>query len=60
MEIEIPKIIELLYYAMVTGPNPKVWPENLKGDPIKAHGLWCFYSGISMGIQLGSASFELF
>ncbi|NBI65349.1 hypothetical protein D1646_00705 [Pseudoflavonifractor sp. 60] len=60
MNIEIPKIIELLYYAMVTGPNPGFWPEHLKKDPVMGHGLWCFYSGISMGLQLGSASFELF
>ena len=60
MEIEIPEIIELLYRGMVTGPDPRLWPEHLKDDPIKAHGLWCFYSGISMGLQLGSAFFELF
>ena len=38
MEIEIPEIIELLYSAVVTGPNPRVWPEHLKKDPVRAHG----------------------
>ncbi len=57
METEIPMIIELLYRGMVTGPNPNFWPEEMKDDPVMGHGLWCFYSGLRMGLQLGAACF---
>lgn len=55
---EIPLVIELLYSAMVTGPDPRLWPEHLKDNPVRAHGLWSFYSGLRMGLQLGSACLE--
>ena len=55
MDVEIPEIAELLYYATVTGPDPKLWPEHLRDNPVKAHGLWSFYSGLRMGLQLGAA-----
>lgn len=55
MDNEIPNIVELLYYAMVTGPDKRLWPEHLRDDPVKAHGLWSFYSGLRMGLQLGAA-----
>ena len=55
MNNEIPDIIELIYRGMVTGPDPELWPEHLMDDPVKAHGLWSFYSGLRMGLQLGAA-----
>lgn len=55
MEKEIPTMVELLYCGMVTGPDPKFWPDYLKEDPVRAHGLWSFYSGLKMGLQLGAA-----
>ena len=54
MDVEIPEIAEPLYYATVTGPDPKLWPEHLRDNPVKAHGLWSFYSGLCMGLQLGA------
>ncbi|USF25705.1 hypothetical protein N510_000617 [Firmicutes bacterium ASF500] len=55
MEHEIPMIVKLLYAGMVTGPDPSFWPEEMKDDPIRGHGLWTFYSGLRMGLQLGAA-----
>ena len=56
--MEIHDIVELLYLGMVTGPDPKLWPDEMKDDPVAAHGLWAFYSGLRMGLQLGSACLE--
>ena len=58
MEIEIPLIVKLLYFGSVTGPDPRLWPDEMKDDPVAAHGLWSFYSGLRMGLQLGSACLE--
>lgn len=58
MDIEIPMVVELLYYGMVSGPDPRLWPERLRDDPVRGHGLWSFYSGLRMGLQLGSACLE--
>ena len=58
MDNEIPDMVELLYYGMVTGPDPALWPENLRDDPVRAHGLWSFYSGLRMGLQLGVACLD--
>ena len=55
MDVEIPEIAELLYYATVTGPDPKRGNEHLIDNAVKAHGLWSFYSGLRMGLQLGAA-----
>lgn len=59
MPPEIPEMVEFLYRGMVTGPDPRLWPEHLRDDPVRAHGLWCFYSGLRMGLQLGAACFDL-
>lgn len=58
LDNEIPTIVEPLYRAMVTGPDPKFWPDYIKDDPIKAHGLWNFYSGLRMGLQPGEACLD--
>ncbi len=50
MEIEIPLIVKLLYFGSVTGPDPRLWPDEMKDDPVAAHGLWSFYSGLRMGL----------
>lgn len=54
MEVEIPQVVELIYHGMVTGPDPRLWPEHLRNNPVRAHGLWSFYSGLCMGLQLGA------
>lgn len=58
MEPEIPMIIEELYSYFVTEPNPEFWPDRFKKDTVKGHGLWSFYQGVRLGIQLADASME--
>lgn len=58
MDNQIPIIIEQLYLAIVTEPNPNFWPDYLKDVPIKGHGLWSFYRGLQVGLQLANACFE--
>ena len=58
MEIEVPTTIEELYLGLYPGPDPSQWPEYLKGDPVRAHGLLSFYRGLKLGICLGDACFD--
>lgn len=58
MSNEIPLVVELLYRSMVTEPDQRFWPEYLRNDPVRGHGLWSFYSGLKTGLQLGSACLE--
>lgn len=52
---EIPDIIDLLYHAWVPSPDPHQWPEYLEKDPVRGYGLYCFYQGVSLGLQLEEA-----
>lgn len=58
METQIPKIVEELYLYFVTAPNPEFWPEYLRHDPVKGHGLWAFCQGLRLGVQLTDACLE--
>lgn len=58
MDNQIPTIIEVLYHAIVAEPEPRFWPDYLKDAPIKGHGLWSFYRGLQVGLQLANACFE--
>lgn len=58
MEHEIPIVIDSLYRYFVTRPNPKFWPDYFKEDPIQGHGLWSFYQGLRLGLQLADACLE--
>lgn len=58
MEPQIPFIIETLYPYFVPEPIPEYWPDHLRGDPIRAHGLWAFYQGLQLGLQLADACLE--
>lgn len=58
MEINIPTIVEELYLGLCPGPDPRKWPEYLKNDPVRAHGLVSFYRGLQLGIQLSDACFD--
>lgn len=51
----IPTFIEELYLGLYPGPDPKQWPEYLRDDPVRAHGLLSFYRGLKLGIRLGAA-----
>ena len=59
MDGQIPLIIEDLYRYFVTEPNPKFGPDHISDDPVKAHGLWAFYQGVRLGMQMSAASLEL-
>ena len=58
MEPHIPIIVEMLYKYFVTQPDPSFWPDHLNADPVHGHGLWSFYQGLQLGIQLMDASLE--
>ena len=58
MEPTIPAIVEALYKYFVTQPDPRFWPDYLKKDPIQGHGLWSFYQGLCLGVQLTDACME--
>lgn len=58
MEPKIPVIVEQLYRCFVTEPDPRFWPEYLRDLPVKGHGLWSFYQGLCLGIQLTDACLE--
>ncbi len=58
MDDQIPFIVEDLYQYLVVPPDPRFWPEYLQNDPVKAHGLYSFYQGLRVGIQLADACLE--
>ena len=58
MEPNIPVIVEQLYGYFVAEPEPSFWPEYVRDDPIKGHGLWAFYQGLQLGMQLTDACLE--
>lgn len=58
MDPNIPVIVEQLYGYFVTEPEPSFWPEHVRSNPIKGHGLWAFYQGLQLGMQLTAACLE--
>lgn len=58
MESEIPMVVEELYHYFVTRPDPRFWPDYVKHDPVQGHGLWAFYQGLRLGVQLAGATLE--
>ena len=58
MEHPIPYVAEELYHAFVPPPDPAFWPEYLRHDPVRAHGLWSFYQGLRLGFQMADACVE--
>lgn len=55
MDHEFPIIVEELYNAFVGEPQPFLWPERLRDVPIRGHGMWAFYRGLQVGVQLAAA-----
>lgn len=55
---KIPMIVQSLYPYFVTEPNPEFWPDHLKKNPVQGHGLWAFYQGLRLGVQLTDACLE--
>ena len=58
MDPNIPIIVELLYRYFVNEPDPGFWPDYLRNDPIRGHGLWAFYQGLRLGIQVTDACLD--
>lgn len=58
MENQIPTIVEELYHAFVGEPKPFFWPEHLRKKPLWGHGMWAFYQGLQVGIQIAAACLE--
>lgn len=58
MENQIPIIVEELYHAIVGQPQPFLWPEDLRKVPIQGHGMWAFYRGLQIGVQIAAACLE--
>ncbi len=58
MEYEIPMVVDILYCYFVTQPDPAFWPDHFKNDPVQGHGLWAFYQGLCLGVQLADATLE--
>ncbi len=54
----IPLVVEDLYRYFVPLPNPDFWPAYFQDDPVRGHGLWSFYQGLQLGIQLTDACLE--
>lgn len=55
----IPAIIEDLYPYLVNIPDREQWPEYLQDNPAKAHGVYGFYQGLRLGLQLAAAGLEV-
>ena len=51
-------MIDELYRYQVTEPNPEFWPAYLKSCPIQGHGLYSFYQGLKLGLQLADACLD--
>lgn len=58
MDHEFPIIIEVLYNALVGEPQPFLWPERLRGVPLRGHGMWASYQGLQVGMQVTLAGTE--
>lgn len=58
MDLKIPTIIEELYLGLYPGPDPNQWPEHLRDDPVRAHGMLSFYRGLQLGIRLAAACLD--
>ena len=58
MNTQIPIVVEEFYHLFVTEPNPRFWPDHLQDTPIQGHGLWSFYQGLCLGLQLSQACLE--
>lgn len=55
----IPAVIEDLYPYVVHIPDSEQWPEHLQGNPQKAHGVYGFYQGLRLGLQIAAAGLEV-
>ena len=57
MNRQIPLIVDSLYRYFVPEPGPQFWPDYIQ-DPVQSHGLWSFYQGLRLGLQLADGCLE--
>lgn len=55
---DIPGIIRELYSYFIVPPNPELWPEHLRSNPTQGHGLYSFYTGLQIGLQIAAAGLD--
>ena len=48
--------MELLYTYFVGPPDPRQWPEELRGNPATGHGMYAFEQGFRLGMLLAVES----
>ena len=49
----------MLYYMhSLLCVKEELWPDHLQSSPIQGHGLWSFYQGLRLGMQLTDACLE--
>jgi len=52
MKEEIPMLVEDLYYHYSHELVPESWVGGLEDNPVQGHGLWSFYQGLKLGMQI--------
>nr|WP_326172044.1 hypothetical protein [uncultured Oscillibacter sp.] len=52
---DIPEVVEQLYYNWGTIPDPENWSEYIGKNPVLAQGLYSFYQGLCLGMNLSGA-----
>ena len=52
MDYEIPIIVERFYYEFAHELVPESWPKGFEDNPVQGHGLWSFYQGVKLGMNL--------
>ena len=55
---EIPIVVEELYNYFSHESTPDKWPRGLEDNPVQGHGLWSFYQGLRLGIQISDACLD--
>ncbi len=54
MKESIPLLVENLYYQYSHELVPESWPGGFENNPVQGHGLWSFYQGLRLGLQLSA------
>ena len=58
MKHEIPMLVEDLYNHYSHELVPDSWVGGFEENPVQGHGLWSFYQGLRLGLQLTDACLE--
>lgn len=58
MKEQIPYLVEELYYQYSHELVPKSWGSGLEDSPVQGHGMWSFYQGLRLGLQLSAVCLD--